>query len=92
MLEELAWLLSDLSPEGLDAASVFELRQELEEKAHVASGIHKVSAGPFVLRFPYLDRHGFGENLLGKLNLGSKDGHWVVGRIVIDDVGSLDTS
>lgn len=91
MLEELAWLLSNLPSEGLDTASVFKLGKKLEEKAHVARCIHKMSAGTFVLGFPYLNRHCLREDLLGKLTLGSKDGHCVVGRFVIDDVGSLET-
>lgn len=89
MLEELARFFTDLSAERLDSSSVFHLIQDSKEELHVACCVNEVSTGALIVWFPYLNRHGFGENLLCELVLCCQCSHTIIRRPVIDRPGRL---
>lgn len=67
MLEELAWFFTNLSAKSIESSSVLELKQKLKEEFNIACGVDKVSTSALVLWLPYLNRHAFSKDLLGKL-------------------------
>lgn len=87
--EELAWFLTDLLAQSLESSSIIQLVQEPEEELDVACRVNEMSTSTLIFRLPHLDRHGFGEYLLGELKLRCQGSHVIVGRFFIDGSSRL---
>lgn len=89
MVKKIPRLFTHTPSQRLEACSVIELEQELNEKANVAAHIDKMSACTFEFWLPNLQRHGFGEYLLSEFKPSAMCTH---GGFVINDMSSLDDS
>lgn len=89
MPEKFAGFLTNLLAQSFEASSIIQLVQEPEEELDVACRVHEMSTSTLIFRLPHLDRHGFGENLLGELMLRGQGSHVVVGRFIIDGSSRL---
>lgn len=89
MSEEFAWFLTNLLAKSLESSSIIQLVQEPEEELDVACRVNEMSTSTLIFRLPYLDRHGFGKNLLGELMLRGQGSHVIVGGFIIDGSSRL---
>ena len=88
MVDKLSSLFPYSSSQSFQIRSIASLAQKTNEEKYVSSRIDKMSSGSFVLRFPDLDCHGLGEDLLGEFRLG-RCCHDLIWRFVVYDVRSL---
>lgn len=70
MTNKVTSFLTNSSCQCFQARFVVQLIEQTNKESDVSTSVDEMSSGPFIVWFPDLDGHGFGENLLRNLVFG----------------------
>lgn len=90
MTNKITSFLTYSSCQCFQAGLVIQLIKQTNEKSDISTSVDKMSSGPFIVWFPNLDGHGFGENLLRDLVFGILSSLRLVWIARVNDMSRLE--